>query len=207
MTDETGHQLPNITYPGLDRAELVDWVERFYGEYYFRPRVAWRIMRKAMFDSSERRRLYKEAREYLSFRQKRKKIRRESAGMIPSDLAAPAQDAVCSPVVVILSNVLGNFLLSLGLKTERLSLNPWVMLGVSLLILWMLSAHDSAELGGPDLRAAGDRSWIRADGTDGQALPGEQVSLARWAGIALIVGGVSLVGDTPIRTTAERASR
>jgi len=74
MTDEAGHQLPNIVYPGLDRAELVDWVERFYGEYYFRPRVAWRIMRKAMFDSSERRRLYKEAREYLSLRHKRKKF-------------------------------------------------------------------------------------------------------------------------------------
>ena len=30
MTDETGHQLPNIIYPGLDRGELVEWVERFY---------------------------------------------------------------------------------------------------------------------------------------------------------------------------------
>ncbi|MCX6624275.1 MAG: hopanoid biosynthesis associated radical SAM protein HpnJ, partial [Acidobacteria bacterium] len=40
MTDESGHQLPNIIYPGLDRAELVEWVEKFYGEYYFRPRVA-----------------------------------------------------------------------------------------------------------------------------------------------------------------------
>ncbi len=31
MTDESGHQLPNIVYPGLDRGELVEWVERFYG--------------------------------------------------------------------------------------------------------------------------------------------------------------------------------
>ncbi len=77
MTDETGHQLPNIVYPGLDRGELVDWVERFYGEYFFRPRVAWRLVRKAMFDSSERRRLYKEAREYLSLRAKRKRFVRE----------------------------------------------------------------------------------------------------------------------------------
>ena len=38
MTDESGHQLPNIVYPGLDRGELVEWVERFYGEYYFRPK-------------------------------------------------------------------------------------------------------------------------------------------------------------------------
>ncbi len=74
MTDETGHQLPNITYPGLDRAELVDWVERFYGEYYFRPRVIWRVVRKAIFDGDERRRLYKEAREYLALRAKRKQF-------------------------------------------------------------------------------------------------------------------------------------
>lgn len=74
MTDETGHQLPNITYPGLDRAELVDWVERFYGEYYFRPRVIWRVVRKAIFDSAERKRLAKEAREYLALRSKRKKF-------------------------------------------------------------------------------------------------------------------------------------
>jgi hopanoid biosynthesis associated radical SAM protein HpnJ len=74
MTDDTGHQLPNIIYPGLDRAELVDWVERFYGEYYFRPRVVWRVVRKAIFDSTERRRLAKEAREYLALRSKRKKF-------------------------------------------------------------------------------------------------------------------------------------
>jgi hopanoid biosynthesis associated radical SAM protein HpnJ len=74
MVDESGHQLPNIIYPGLDRAELVDWVERFYGEYYFRPRVAWRFVRKAMFDSAERKRLYKEAREYLALRSKRKRF-------------------------------------------------------------------------------------------------------------------------------------
>src|ERR1700690_2941011 len=66
MGDEAGHQLPNITYPGLDEAELVDAVERFYGEYYFRPRVVWRVLRGAIFNSHERRRLGKEAREYLS---------------------------------------------------------------------------------------------------------------------------------------------
>ncbi len=87
MADEQGHQLPNVVYPGiLDRAELVDWVERFYGEYYFRPKAAWRIVRKAMFDSGERKRLYKEARTYLSLRQKRKKYVAEykAAGADPS---------------------------------------------------------------------------------------------------------------------------
>ena len=77
MTDDQGHQLPNIIYPGLDRGELVEWVERFYDEYYFRPRAAWRIVRKAMFNSSERKRLYKEAREYLALRNKRKKFVKE----------------------------------------------------------------------------------------------------------------------------------
>lgn len=77
MTDESGHQLPNIIYPGLDRAELVDWVEKFYGEYYFRPRVVWRVVSKALFNHSERKRLYKEAREYLALRSKRRQFVKE----------------------------------------------------------------------------------------------------------------------------------
>ena len=74
MIDESGHQLPNIIYPGLERGELVEWVERFYGEYYFRPRVIWRVVRKAIFDSTERKRLSKEAREYMALRSKRKRF-------------------------------------------------------------------------------------------------------------------------------------
>src|SRR5258708_16376456 len=74
MTDETGHQLPNITYPGLDRGELVDAVERFYGEYYFRTRVIWRVVRKAIFNSSERKPLTKEAREDMALRAKRRRF-------------------------------------------------------------------------------------------------------------------------------------
>src|SRR4051812_42976794 len=74
MTDESGHQLPNIVYPGLNRGELVDWVEKFYGEYFFRPKVVWRIVRKAIFNGDERRRLTKEAKEYMALRSKRKKF-------------------------------------------------------------------------------------------------------------------------------------
>jgi hopanoid biosynthesis associated radical SAM protein HpnJ len=89
MTDDTGHQLPTVVYPGLDRAELVDWVERFYGEYYFRPKAAWRVVRKAIFNNEERRRLYKEAREYLALRSKRKKFvadqRQASASAVSGD--------------------------------------------------------------------------------------------------------------------------
>jgi len=35
MSDEDGHQMPNITYPGLDEAELVEAVESFYGRILF----------------------------------------------------------------------------------------------------------------------------------------------------------------------------
>ena len=73
MTDEGGHQLPNITHPGLDRGELVEWVQRFYDEYYYRPKAAFRVVSKAILNGDARR-LYKEAREYLSLRSKRKQF-------------------------------------------------------------------------------------------------------------------------------------
>ncbi len=90
MTDESGHQLPNIIYPGLNRGELVEWVEKFYGEYYFRPKAAWRIVSKAVANGDTRR-LYKEAREYLALRSKRKKFvaDQKEANL----LAASAQDS------------------------------------------------------------------------------------------------------------------
>ena len=76
MADECGHQLPNIEYPDLSRREIMDAVERFYGRYYFRPRIVFRIVRKALLDAAERRRLFKEAREYLQLRARRKAFAR-----------------------------------------------------------------------------------------------------------------------------------
>lgn len=78
MTDAAGHQLPNIRYPDLSQREIVQWVERFYDEYYFRPKAVWRIVRKAIFNGKERRRLHKEAREYLALRAKRKAFAAEA---------------------------------------------------------------------------------------------------------------------------------
>jgi len=74
MTDEQGHQLPHLEYPGLSRQEIVAAVNRFYDRYYFRPRVAFRIVRKALFNSVERRRLYHEAVEFLRLRAQRWKF-------------------------------------------------------------------------------------------------------------------------------------
>ncbi len=74
MTDDLGHQLPNIQYPGLSRREIVEAVEDFYARYYFRPRVVFRIVRRAMFNSGDRSRLYHEAKEFFRLRAKRKKF-------------------------------------------------------------------------------------------------------------------------------------
>ena len=54
MSDALGHQLPHIEYPGLTREDMMDAVNRFYDSYYFRPRVVWRIVRKALWDAHER---------------------------------------------------------------------------------------------------------------------------------------------------------
>jgi hopanoid biosynthesis associated radical SAM protein HpnJ len=72
MADESGRQLPNIQYSDLSGKEIIQAVSDFYSRYYFRPRIIFRIVRKAIWNSGERRRLYREAREFLGFRSERK---------------------------------------------------------------------------------------------------------------------------------------
>jgi len=52
-------------------------VNRFYDEYYFRPRVVWRIVKEALWDSYERKRLYDEATAFLKLRAERLKWARK----------------------------------------------------------------------------------------------------------------------------------
>jgi len=73
MVDEGGHQLAHIQYPGLPAAEILEQVHRFYDEYYFRPKAAFRILKKAAFNSNDRKRLYKEAKAFLKTRAMRHK--------------------------------------------------------------------------------------------------------------------------------------
>ncbi|MBV9625857.1 MAG: hopanoid biosynthesis associated radical SAM protein HpnJ [Acidobacteria bacterium] len=80
MVDAGGHQLAHIQYPGLPADEILHSVHRFYDEYYFRPRAAFRILKKAAFVSSERKRLYKEAKTFLQVRAMRNKLVRQKAG-------------------------------------------------------------------------------------------------------------------------------
>ena len=73
MADSHGHQLPHIEYPKLTRQEMMSAVNRFYDEYYFRPRVAWRIVREALWNREERKRLTQEAIDFLRVRAGRRK--------------------------------------------------------------------------------------------------------------------------------------
>jgi len=83
MVDEGGHQLAHIEYPGLPADEVLESVHRFYDEYYFRPKAIFRIVRKAVFDSDERKRLYKEAKTFLKVRSMRNKLVKEKARNAP----------------------------------------------------------------------------------------------------------------------------
>ncbi len=77
--DGGGHQLPHITYPGLSLEDMMAGMNRFYDSYYLRPRIVWRIVKKALWDSHERKRLYGEAVEYLRLRAERWKYVRNGA--------------------------------------------------------------------------------------------------------------------------------
>ena len=121
-------------------------------------------------------------------------------------------------IVVILSNALGNFSLSLGIRRvgrlitlsplayiEAL-FDPWVALGVGLLILWLLSQMT--------LLSWADLSYVLPVTSIGYVLAAlagkwflaEEITAGRWAGILFIMAGVVLVGRTHPSTHARSRS-
>src|SRR5436190_24238450 len=98
--------------------------------------------------------------------------------------------------VVILSNVAGNLLLSLGLKSPSGPFSPLVFAGVGLLILWTASRMT--------LMIWADLSYILPVTAIGDVLSAsasklslpEHVSGVRWGGTLLIVAGIVLLGRT-----------
>jgi hopanoid biosynthesis associated radical SAM protein HpnJ len=80
MADSHGHQLPHIEYPKLSRQEMMSAVNRFYDEYYFRPSVVWRIVREALWNADDRKRLTQEAIDFLKVRAGRRKYAQAPAG-------------------------------------------------------------------------------------------------------------------------------
>ena len=122
-------------------------------------------------------------------------------------------------IFVVLTNVLGNFSMSWGMKHQnaelgfspwayiRLIFSPWVLLGTTLLILWLLSRMTL--LGWADL------SYVLPVTSIGYVLTAflgkyffsEEISWQRWAGTILIVAGMVLVGLTRANTTATEQLR
>lgn len=117
--------------------------------------------------------------------------------------------------VVIVTNVVGNILLSRGmhhmpdvvgfspLPYIQAIANPFVAAGVLILIVWMI-----CELA---LLSMADLSFVLPVTATAYVLIAilahfflhERVSLTRWIGIGLVTAGVMLVGETPSRTTPE----
>jgi hopanoid biosynthesis associated radical SAM protein HpnJ len=89
MVDEGGHQMAHIEYPGLPREYVMEMVHHFYDEYYFRPQAIYRIVRKAFFDSTERKRLYKEAKAFLKLRAARNRYVKAQRAKQPVISPAP----------------------------------------------------------------------------------------------------------------------
>jgi drug/metabolite transporter (DMT)-like permease len=120
---------------------------------------------------------------------------------------------ICA-VVVVFSNVFGNFFLKRGMPPAlstpldyiTVLFRPWVALGVALLVLWMMSRMA--------LLSWADLSYVLPVTSIGYVLVAlvgrlllhEEITDRRWAGIALIMVGVALVGgSTPQTSKAEAA--
>lgn len=67
LVGDGGTQLVALEYEGLRRDEIFRAVERFYREYYFRPKVIGRIARTMLTDASEFRKRMTEGWEFLRF--------------------------------------------------------------------------------------------------------------------------------------------
>lgn len=72
LVDDSGVQSYALSYPHLSGKEIFDAVERFYKDFYFRPRVLGRIIKTMIRDSDVRRRRLREGREFLTFLSRRK---------------------------------------------------------------------------------------------------------------------------------------
>ncbi len=116
--------------------------------------------------------------------------------------------------VVIITNVIGNILLSHGMRhTSVLSwspfpmlhaiLNPWVILGVIVLTAWMITNLALLSLADLSYVLPVTASAYILIAILGHFVLKDRVSPLHWGGIVVITAGVMLVGKTPSRTTPE----
>lgn len=116
-------------------------------------------------------------------------------------------------LIVVVSNVIGNVSLSHGmhqvgrivsaspLDYVKAFANPWTVIGICILTIWMLS--DLALLSRADLSFVlpVTASAYVLVALFGKFLLHDHISWERWMGILLITGGVILAEETPSRTT------
>ena len=123
---------------------------------------------------------------------------------------------VCT-VIVVLSNAFGDFFMKRGLpESQHLSgpldfigalFQPWVALGVVLLMLWQLSRM--ALLSWADLSYVLPVTSVGyvVVALIGKVLLNEDITGRRWAGIVLIMAGVALVGVSAPSTVPREEAR
>lgn len=118
-------------------------------------------------------------------------------------------------VLVVVSSVGGNLCLGWGmhevgrlistspLAYVRAVFNPWVALGISLLLVWLFA--QMALLSWADLSYVLPVTSIGyvLSAMAGKLFMHETITASRWAGIALIVGGVLLVARTASHRSGE----
>jgi drug/metabolite transporter (DMT)-like permease len=117
-------------------------------------------------------------------------------------------------VVVVLSNVFGDFFLKRGMPSDLPTplsyitalFRPWAALGVLLLAVWLMSRMA--------LLSWADLSYVLPVTSIGYVLVAllakaflhEQIGVKRWSGILLIVAGVALVSAATPPQTEQRPS-
>jgi len=116
-------------------------------------------------------------------------------------MARPARTALFL-IVVVLSNLAGNLCLNWGMKQSGALLQPAVVAGVALLIVWTLARM--ALLSWADLSFVLPVTAVGyvLNAVAGMALFAEQVAPERWAGAALVTLGAALVGTEARRGEA-----
>ena len=116
-------------------------------------------------------------------------------------------------LIVVVSNVIGNVSLSHGMHQVgrivsaspldyiKAFANPWTVIGICILTVWMLS--DLALLSRADLSFVlpVTASAYVLVAILGHFVLHDHISWERWLGILLITGGVILAEETPTRTT------
>ncbi len=85
MSDDEGHQLAHIEYPGLPAEYVMEMVHKFYDEYFFRPKAAFRVVWQAIVNRDVPR-LYAESKSFMKLRAQRNKAVR--AAKEASDIKA-----------------------------------------------------------------------------------------------------------------------